>query len=307
MDALSYRGVRKNFGDVEAVKPLDLDIPAGRIFGLLGPNGAGKTTLIRMTLGIILPDEGSISVYGEPKSRKHENYFGYLPEDRGLYPKMKVWELLVFFGQLRGLSAKEAKKRALAGLDRLGLAEWAENKVEELSKGMQQKIQLLTALIHKPKVAILDEPFSGLDPVNMDLFKEVIKETLEQGTNIVLSTHQMEQVEQMCERIALINKGQIVLSGEVGEIRSRYGSKEIRVEYSGDAPAADTVDGLVQKARLNGHEARYTLKEGVPLRDLLAAILQAGGDVVRFGEEQASMHDIFVTVVTGNGEVGHEG
>jgi ABC-2 type transport system ATP-binding protein len=220
---------------------------------------------------------------------------------------MKVWELLVFFGQLRGLPAKEAKKRALAGLDRLGLAEWAENKVEELSKGMQQKIQLLTALIHKPKVAILDEPFSGLDPVNMDLFKEVIKETLEQGTNIVLSTHQMEQVEQMCERIALINKGQIVLSGEVGEIRSRYGSKEIRVEYSGDAPAADTVDGLVQKARLNGHEARYTLKEGVPLRDLLAAILQAGGDVVRFGEEQASMHDIFVTVVTGNGEVGHEG
>ena len=299
MDVLTYNQVCKSFGEVRAVKPLDLSVPEGEIFGLLGPNGAGKTTLIRMTLGIILPDTGTIQLLGKPRDVKDRTAFGYLPEERGLYPKMKVLDLLVFFGRLRGLSSSEAKARALSGLKRVELGSWADKKVEELSKGMQQKIQLLVALLHRPKVAILDEPFSGLDPVNVDLFKEVIRETRDAGTNVVLSTHQMEQVEALCERIALVNKGEIVLKGHVDEIRRRYGSQEVRVEF-GSEPATDgLLDGLVESAHADGREVRYRMRDGVKGRDVAAKLIQAGCDVTGFAEAQASMHEIFVRVVKG--------
>jgi ABC-2 type transport system ATP-binding protein len=299
MDALQYSGVCKTFGETRAVNPLELSIPEGEVFGLLGPNGAGKTTLIRMTLGIILPDAGTVIVCGRPRDVADRGTFGYLPEERGLYPKMKVKDLLVFFGRLRGLSASEAGSRATAGLNRLDLATWADKRVEELSKGMQQKIQLLVALLHRPKIAILDEPFSGLDPVNVELFKAYIDEVRAQGTTIVFSTHQMEQVEQLCNHIALINKGDVVLRGEVDEIRRRYGARQVSVGFSGDPPEEAILDGLIERSHVNGREVTYGMREGVRGRDVALKLLESGCDVTRFEEAQASMHDIFVQVVTG--------
>lgn len=299
MEALAYRGVSKTFGEVEAVKPLDLDIPEGGIFGLLGPNGAGKSTLIRMTLGILLPDAGDMKVFGGTRGLADRGLFGYLPEERGLYPKMKVGDLLRFFAALRGLSAGEASRRVKEGLERVGLAEWEKRKVEELSKGMQQKVQILVALIHKPRLAILDEPFSGLDPVNVDLFKEIVREAVAEGTTVVLSTHQMELVEALCERIALINKGRVVLRGEVDAIRREYGLGEVRVEFAGEPPADGALEDLVGETRIEERRARYHLKPGKSALEVLRRLLDLGLDVTRYEEAQASMHDIFVRVVKG--------
>lgn len=300
MNALEYRGVAKNFGEVEAVKPLDLEIPEGGIFGLLGPNGAGKTTLMRMTLGILLPDAGSVTVLGRPRARVSAASLGYLPEERGLYPKMKVGELLCFFGRLRGLSAAEATRRAAEGLRRMGLQQWEGHRVDELSKGMQQKIQLLVALQHRPEVAILDEPFSGLDPVNVDVFMEVLREALHQGTTVVLSTHQMDQVEKLCHSIALIDRGRVVLKGPVGEVRRRYGSRAVKVEFDGgEGLSAEAFDDLSESTTFLPNEGRFFLKEGADARVLLRRFLDAGARISRFEEAQASMHDLFVKVVKG--------
>jgi ABC-2 type transport system ATP-binding protein len=300
MEALSYRGVQKTFGDVKAVKPLDLDVPPGEIFGLLGPNGAGKSTLIRMTMGIYLPDGGTISVLGQPRSGTVSAALGYLPEDRGLYTKMKVGELLRFFGCLRGLSAAEASRRASWGLKRLGLDKWEGNKVDELSKGMQQKIQLLVAIQHKPKIAILDEPFSGLDPVNTELFMEVLDELIAEGTTVVLSTHQMEQVEKLCHAIALINKGEVVLRGKVGDIRREYGTRAVNVEFADGAGLTEAqFADLAESTVLMPNEARFRLRPEAHAGKILKRLLDLGVKVSRFEEAQASMHDIFVQVVTG--------
>lgn len=299
MEALRYRGVCKTFGEVKAVKPLDLDIPEGGIFGLLGPNGAGKSTLIRMTMGILLPDSGEVRVFGDGRGLADRGLFGYLPEERGLYPKMKVGDLLRFFAALRGLSSAEAQKRTREGLERVNLGDWEKRKVEELSKGMQQKVQLLVAFIHRPRIAILDEPLSGLDPVNVDLFKAIIRETVASGTTVVLSTHQMELVEALCERIALINKGEVVLKGEVDAIRREYGLGEVRVEFAGGAPADGVAEDLVLESRREEREVRYQLRAGVQGKEVLRRLLDRGLDVTRYEEAQASMHDIFVRVVKG--------
>jgi|WetSurMetagenome_2_1015567.scaffolds.fasta_scaffold04119_8 ABC-2 type transport system ATP-binding protein len=300
MEALSYRGVQKTFGDVKAVKPLDLDVPPGEIFGLLGPNGAGKSTLIRMTMGIYLPDGGTISVLGQARSGTVSAALGYLPEERGLYTKMKVGELLRFFGCLRGLSSAEASRRASWGLKRLGLEKWEGNKVDELSKGMQQKIQLLVAIQHKPKIAILDEPFSGLDPVNTELFMEVLDELIADGTTVVLSTHQMEQVEKLCHAIALINKGEVVLRGKVGDIRREYGTRAVSVAFADGAELAEAqFADLAETTVLMPNEARFRLRPEAHAGKILKRLLDLGVKVSRFEEAQASMHDIFVQVVTG--------
>ena len=300
MNALTYSRVTKTFGDVEAVKPLDLKIPAGAIFGLLGPNGAGKTTLIRMTMGIYLPDAGDISVLEKPRGQDTGALLGYLPEERGLYPKMKVGELLRFFGRLRGLGAQEASRRAADGLKRLGLSQWENNRVDELSKGMQQKIQLLVAIQHKPKAAILDEPFSGLDPVNVELFMEVIQEAVKDGMTVVLSTHQMEQVEKLCHSIALINKGEIVLKGDVGEIRKQYGARAVKAEFSdGASLSPGDFASISEKSILHPNEARFFLRPNAHAGMLLKRLLELHVKVSKFEEAQASMHDIFVKVVTG--------
>jgi ABC-2 type transport system ATP-binding protein len=297
--------VQKTFGNVKAVKPLDLDIPQGAIFGLLGPNGAGKSTLIRMTMGIYLPDAGGISVLGQPRNAVKSAVLGYLPEERGLYTKMKVGELLRFFGCLRGLSSAEAGRRATEGLKRLGLAKWENNKVDELSKGMQQKIQLLVALQHRPKIAILDEPFTGLDPVNVELFMEVLDEAITQGMTVVLSTHQMEQVEKLCHSIALIHQGEVVLKGNVGDIRKEYGSRAVSVAFAEGAELQDAqFADLAEKVILMPNEARFIVRPEAHAGKILKRLLELGVKVSRFEEAQASMHDIFVQVVTGPATAG---
>lgn len=306
MTALGYEKVEKHFGEVTAVDSVDLEIPEGEIFGLLGPNGAGKTTLIRMTMGILLPDSGVIRVFGEPFTRRSTASFGYLPEERGLYPKMKVGELLTFFARVRGLAKKEAEKKVGAGLARMGMEEWRDKRTEALSKGMQQKIQFLISMIHEPKIAILDEPFSGLDPVNAQLFKEMILETKEKGTTIVLSTHQMEQVEQLCDKIALINRGRIVLKGAVDEVRRSYGARELSVEFAGEARESAKIKPLAETVSLEGRRGLFRMKEGVKARDVALALLEEGMDITKFEESQASMHDIFVQVVK-SGKGGENG
>src|ERR1019366_7018528 len=215
MDALVAENVSKRFDSVVAVDNLSLRIAQGAVFGLLGPNGAGKTTSLRMAMHILAPDQGTIHVLGQSVSDCTQDLFGYLPEERGLYVRMKVREVLVFLGALKGLSEGEASKRALAWLDRLDLAAWAEKKVIDLSKGMQQKVQFIAAVMHRPALLILDEPFTGLDPVNATLIKDIMLELRAQGAPIILSTHRMEQVEMMCDAICLINHGRSVLAGDL--------------------------------------------------------------------------------------------
>ncbi|HNQ79058.1 MAG TPA: ATP-binding cassette domain-containing protein [Acidobacteriota bacterium] len=304
MNALEYREVEKYFGETRAVDGVSFSVEGDQIFGLLGPNGAGKTSLIRTTMGIYLPDRGSVSIFGRGLKELGDGDLGYLPEERGLYPKMKCADLLIFFLELKGVAAKAARKKAFESLEKVGLGEYSARKVEELSKGMQQKVQLLTAINHSPRLAILDEPFSGLDPVNVELFKEIIKDAKAQGMTIVLSSHQMELVEQLCNNIALINKGKIVLMGDVGEIRKQYGEKEIHLEFGGLMPEADLSE-FTEWERREANSMTLCLKDGINPRAVLDRVWASGGEVVRFESAKASLHEIFVRVVR-EGEVRNE-
>ncbi len=235
MNALEIENISKSFGDFYAVKNLSFSISKGSIYGLLGPNGAGKTTTIRMVMNIIIPDEGLIKVLGRKMDEKMKERVGYLPEDRGLYPKMKVGEILVFLAELKGIRRVDARKKIDFWLEKLDLADWKLKKVEELSKGMQQKIQFIATVIHQPDLIILDEPFIGLDPVNTKLLKDIMLEIREQGTTIIFSTHRMEQVEMICDDICLINKGKMVLEGNLSHIKNQYGKNTVVLDYDGDA------------------------------------------------------------------------
>ncbi len=235
MDALTIENISKRFGDFYAVKHLSLKIPSGVIYSLLGPNGAGKTTTIRMVMNIILPDEGVIRVLGEGMDEKMKSRVGYLPEDRGLYPKMRVGELLLFLAELKGIQRQEARRRIDDWLVRFGLMDWKQKKVEALSRGMQQKIQFIATVIHQPDLIILDEPFSGLDPVNTKLFKDIMLEMKDQGKTIIFSTHRMEQVEMISDNICLINKAEMVLEGNLNQIKKQYGKNTVVLDYDGDA------------------------------------------------------------------------
>jgi len=235
MNAIEIENISKSFGDFYAVKKLSFSISKGSIYGLLGPNGAGKTTTIRMVMNIIIPDEGLIKVLGRKMDEKMKERVGYLPEDRGLYPKMKVGEILVFLAELKGIRRVDARKKIDFWLEKLDMADWKLKKVEELSKGMQQKIQFIATVIHQPDLIILDEPFLGLDPVNTKLLKDIMLEIREQGTTIIFSTHRMEQVEMICDDICLINKGKMVLEGNLSHIKNQYGKNTVVLDYDGDA------------------------------------------------------------------------
>jgi len=234
MKAVDAENITKQYGSFYAVKDLSFDVPKGSVYGLLGPNGAGKTTTIRMIMNVIIPDNGSISVLGEKMSENMKSRIGYLPEERGLYPKMKVGELLVFLAGLKGLRGQEAKQGIDQWLERFDLSEWRDKKAEELSRGMQQKVQFIATVVHKPELIILDEPFSGLDPVNTKLLKDIMLEMKEGGVSIIFSTHRMEQVEMICDNICLINKAQSVLKGNLAEIKKNYGKNTVILEYDGD-------------------------------------------------------------------------
>lgn len=235
MDALKIENITKRFGDFYAVKNLSLKIPQGTIYGLLGPNGAGKTTTIRMVMNIIIPDEGAITILDHHMDEAMKERIGYLPEDRGLYPKMKVGELLLFLAELKGLMGGEARKRIDHWLGRFDLADWRLKKVEELSRGMQQKLQFIATVIHQPELIILDEPFGGLDPVNTKLLKDIMLEMKGNGGTIIFSTHRMEQVEMISDNICLINKAEKVLEGRLSEIKRQYGKNTVVLDYEGDA------------------------------------------------------------------------
>jgi ABC-2 type transport system ATP-binding protein len=267
--AIALRDVVKEFDGFRAVDGITLDIPAGGIFGLLGPNGAGKSTTIRMIMDIIRPDSGTITVMGKSSRENIRNHVGYLPEERGLYKKMKVLDMLEFLGTLTGSSPGDARRESQGWLERLEIADWAERKIEELSKGMQQKIQFAAAVLGKPEVLILDEPFSGMDPVNQNTFKDAILEINRGGTTIIFSTHQMETAERLCKEIALINKGKLVLSGPLAKVKEGFGKNSLLIEYEGDGafleglPGVARVDayGSYSEMRLEAGAGRLTVKK----------------------------------------------
>jgi len=294
MASIRVTSICKRFGNIQAVRDVSFEAQPGEILGFLGPNGAGKTTSIRMVLDIFKPDSGQISILGGTLDVQRKRRIGYLPEERGLYKDLRVDQVLVFLATLKGLSAKEATRRLDPWLERFDLAAHRHKKVQELSKGMQQKAQLIATLLHDPELLIIDEPFSGLDPVNTRLVKEVIEELRQQGKTILMCTHQMHQVEALCSHLVLINKGQVVLCGDVQEIRRRYANNSIFVRGTGNFANLPHLTACVREN--DGY--RLTLRPGVSPQALLRD-LAAQDDVCidHFELAEASLDDIFVTVV----------
>jgi ABC-2 type transport system ATP-binding protein len=297
MDAIALDRVTKRFDSLTAVSDLSLCVKQGAVFGLLGPNGAGKTTTLRMIMRVLIPDEGSIKVLGLPASDRTQDLIGYLPEERGLYQRMKVREVLVFLAALKGLAEAEATRRVRAWLERLELAAWSEKKINDLSKGMQQKAQFIAAVIHQPPLLILDEPFTALDPLNAALIKDIMLELRAQGSTVILSTHRMEQVEMMCDSICLINKGQSVLDGDLRAIKQSYGKNTLRIEYEGDEQFLE-MPALVEKVNRFGAVVEAKLKPGADPQEILKAAVQRGVRIGRFELVEPPLNDIFIEKVS---------
>ncbi len=296
MPVVELAGVTKAYETKIAVRDLSLTIEAGQMFGLLGPNGAGKTSSIRMMMGITLPDSGTVRLFDQPFARRSLERVGYLPEERGLYKKMKVGEQLVFFGELHGLSAHEARQRAATWTRRLEIDDVLEKKTEELSKGMQQKIQFIGSLLHDPGLIVMDEPFSGLDPVNAQLLEKTLLDLKDEGRAIVFSTHRMDQVEKLCDSICLINQGQAVLSGRVREIKSRYERNRIQVEFEGSSAFLESPE-IAEAKNFSGH-AEIKLKPHGDAQKLLAEAA-AHATIYRFELMEPSLEEIFIRTVGG--------
>lgn len=296
MPVVELAGVTKAYENKVAVRNLSLCIEAGQMFGLLGPNGAGKTSSIRMMMGITIPDSGSVSLFGKPFERKSLERVGYLPEERGLYKKMKVIEQLIFFGQLHGLEANEARRRSVDWAERMEIASALEKKTEELSKGMQQKIQFISSVLHDPGLIVMDEPFSGLDPVNAVLVERALLELKDQGKAIVFSTHRMDQVEKLCDAICLVNHGQVVLSGTMREIKSRYERNHVIVEFEGSADFLNS-DEIAEAKNFSGH-AEIKLKPHGNAQKLLSEAA-AVATIYRFELVEPSLEEIFIQTVGG--------
>ncbi len=296
-NAIELEGVEKRFGAKVAVDGLSLEVPRGCIYGFLGPNGAGKTTTLRMIIGIFYPDAGRLSVLGQSDPASVKERIGYLPEERGLYEKMRVRDLMTYFGQLKGMETGLARKRASELLQRYGLGESADKKCQALSKGMAQKAQILATLIHEPELIILDEPFSGLDPLNRDLMRDLILQLKREGRSVIFSTHIMEQAEQICDRVLLIDDGRKILDGELSAVRSCAG-KEIRLDYDGDGDFLHDLPGV---ARVNdsGKQAELFMEEDADPQAVLAALVAARVRVRRFDLRELSLHEIFIRAVGG--------
>lgn len=296
MDAISIQNVTKSYDGVTAVNAVSLNVREGAILGLLGPNGAGKTSTIRMVMNILIPDEGSIRVFGDPVGDDTRRMIGYLPEERGLYPRMDVRSVIIFLAALRGLSEAEAQKRTDEWLARLELSDWAGKKVRDLSKGMQQKVQFIAAVLHKPRLMILDEPFSGLDPVNASVIKDIMLEMRNEGSTIVLSTHLMEQVERLCDSICLINKGHNILDGDLRAIKKSYGKNTVRIEFTG--PDSFLSHPAIADVNRFGTGAEAKLKPGADAQEILKAAVQSGARIDRFELLEPSLNDIFIEKTT---------
>lgn len=301
MALIECKNVSKNFGTKVALDNVSLDVPEGKIYGLLGPNGAGKTTMIRIINRITIPNSGEVLFNGRPITQRDVEKIGYLPEERGLYRKMEVGDQAMYLAQLKGMSEKDARAELKKWFVKFGIQDWWKKKVEELSKGMAQKVQFITTVVHKPSLMILDEPFSGFDPVNAELIRKEILELKEQGATIILSTHNMESVEELCDNIALINKSHLVLSGGVDEIRRQYGNNHVELIYSGENTLAP-VEGLfsvISDADDNGrHTAVLSLDHEGLGNEVLTAVIGQGLLVNSFKELLPRMNDIFIKLVT---------
>ncbi len=303
MPSLRFNDVVKAYDGKVAVDGVSFEVHAGEVFGLLGPNGAGKTTLMRMAMDILRPDRGAIYVNDKPSTEADSDRIGYLPEERGLYRKQRVLDVLGYFGKLKGMPGGEARRKAREALEHMGLGEWGKKKVEELSKGMQQKVQLAATLLHDPEVIVLDEPFAGLDPVNTRLVKEIILEQKARGRLVVLSTHQMDQVEELCDRIAMIDRGRLVLYGALAEIKRRFASELRRDAARGEVVVVEgqgdftTLPGVASWKR-DGAGTALTLEPGLTPERFLGQALAAGLSITRFEAAPTPLEDIFVHVVT---------
>ncbi|HKQ58451.1 MAG TPA: ATP-binding cassette domain-containing protein [Candidatus Eisenbacteria bacterium] len=290
---LEVREVLKRYDGRAVVNKVTFEVGRGEIFALLGPNGAGKTTLIRMITDILKPDEGSILLGGRPVTARERNEIAYLPEERGLYRRSKTIEMIAYYGELKGLAPKVAKEKALALLDRVELQDWALKPVQSLSKGMQQKVQLCTALIGEPKLLILDEPFTGLDPINTQMFEDILAERRNAGTTVLLSTHQMNKVEQLCDRALMMNRGHMVLYGTVRDIRKRHSDHAVMVRT---ASKIERVEGVRSVDVTNG-ETKLTLEGAATPQSVLRSLLDRGVVVESFAVANLPLEDIFVKVV----------
>ncbi len=297
--AVDLEDVWKRFGAVEAVRGVSLHVPAGCIYGLLGPNGAGKTTIIRMIMSIFFADKGRVAVLDGQQALAVKDRLGYLPEEKGLYKKMKVGELMTYFARLKGVESRQARKRATEVLERYELGEWWDRRCEALSKGMGQKVQLLVTLIHEPDLVILDEPFSGLDPVNRDLMRDLILQMRRDGKTVIFSTHIMEQAEQVCDYVALINRGEKVLDGALSKVRSSGGRAAI-LDYDGDGARLQDLPGVV-RVNDSGKQAELFLQEDADSQQIIAALLQRV-QIRRFDLSEPSLHEIFIRAVGGTDE-----
>ena len=301
MGIIECKNVSKSFGEKVALDNVTVEIPEGKIFGLLGPNGAGKTTLIRIINRITIPNSGTVYFNGKQITQEDVEKIGYLPEERGLYRKMKVGEQAMYFAQLKGMSYQDAMSELKKWFVRFGIESWWNKKVEELSKGMAQKVQFITTVVHKPSLLILDEPFSGFDPVNAQIIREEILRLKDEGATIILSTHNMESVEELCDNIALINKSHVVITGGVDEIRHKYGNNNVELIYTSQFDVA-SVPGLFRIISDQDDSGRHTavlvLEDGVTGNEVLKAVIAQGLTVNSFKELVPRMNDIFIKLVT---------
>ena len=294
--------LRKQYANVVAVDDVSLRVEPGKIFGLIGPNGAGKTTTIRMILNIITPDKGTVTFDGATFDRNIQNRIGYLPEERGLYKKNKLLDTIVYFAGLRGMTGVGTKQKALEWLRRFNLEAYAKRKVEELSKGNQQKAQFITAILHDPDYIVLDEPFSGLDPVNQIVLKDILQELKQQGKAIIFSTHQMDSAEKLCDEICLINRGRIVLEGSLKEVKQKFGKNSVHVEFVGDGSFIQALP-QVKNATVYENYAELQLNGAISSRELLSSI-SSKVEIRKFEFVEPSLNSIFLDVVGLPGETG---
>jgi ABC-2 type transport system ATP-binding protein len=293
MNVLEVQGLSKSFGALQAVKNVSFNIPEGSVFGLIGRNGAGKTTTIRMLMNIYSPDSGSIMLRGKPVDREFNSRVGYLPEERGLYKKMKVIDTLMFFAELKGKTGKAARKEALEYLDRFQLLDRKDSKVEDLSKGNQQKVQFIATVLHDPEFLILDEPFSGLDPINTTILKDIILDLKKQGKVIIFSTHLMDFAEMMCDHIAIINKGEIIEQGTMGEIKAKYSKNNIQLVYEGNLDFLQSNKDILSVEDF-GNSTGIRVASQEAIQPLLKSLIENNVQVKRFDSNDISLHEVFV-------------
>ncbi|PSQ87698.1 MAG: ABC transporter [Bacteroidetes bacterium QH_2_63_10] len=300
MSHLSVQNVTKRYGDTVAVDDVSFEAEPGRILGLLGPNGAGKTSTIRMITYIMVPDAGTVQYDGHTVGPWSQQRMGYLPEERGLYDRLRVKEQLVYLGTLKGLTRAEASERAAHWLDRFDATDWTDMKTEELSKGMTQKIQFIATLLHDPSLLIFDEPFSGLDPINADLLREIILELRRDDRTILFASHRMEQVEQLCDDICLMSQGRLVLEGPLQDVKSRFGRDTVVLEFEGDDAFLDRLEkeGRVSIHNRSTRRAEMRLQNGTPARRVLEDAMQHTGEIYHFEQVAPPLNEIFIDVVS---------